>query len=373
IELAVRLGSPPPPLPRPPSTHPAASWGEAIVMAHDQLGLNLVHGIHSHAHDDQERGTAEVEVHVQSVGDPGGQFFEESAYQPKVIEVNTADQDLRYQRDHDQIERAHQGKAEEDVIDEVGGAPSRTDAGKAPAVLAHIVGNVVGAEHDRDVEVGKENDAHDIKQLIPGLTGTETVENPGQEPTVPHKVGTRKQQGRRKDGAGEDDRHHSAGVDLERQMGGLASHQAASDNPLGILHRDAPFTALDKADEGHDGDHHDHQNDQGRNGEGAPRLGARLVNQILDAARQADDNAGEDEQAHAVADAAIGDLLTQPHDEGCTRGQGDHGHDDEPRSGVQDVGNPARAVGKGQGYSQRLHGSQNHGDVAGPLGDFAPT
>src|SRR3984885_8225592 len=185
MELAVPLGSPPPPLPRPPSTHPAAPWGEAIVMAHDQLRLDLVHRIHRHAHDDQERGTAEVEVHVQSVGDPGGQFFEESAYQPKVVEVNTADQDLRYQRDHDQVERAHQGNAGEDVFDEVGGAPSRTDAGNDPAVLAHIVGNVVGAEHDRDVEVGKENDAHDIKQLIPGLTVSETVENPVQVSTVP--------------------------------------------------------------------------------------------------------------------------------------------------------------------------------------------
>src|ERR1700722_11049825 len=196
MELAVPLGSPPPPLPRPPSTHPAAPWGEAIVMAHDQLRLDLVDRIHRHAHDDQERGTAEVEAHVQSVGDPSGQFFEESAYQPKVIEVNTTDQDLRNQRDHDQVERAYQGDAGEDVIDEVGSAPSGTDAGNDPAVLAHIVGNVIGAEHDRDVEVGKENDAHDIKQLIPGFTGAETVENPGQEAAVPHKIGAGKQQGR---------------------------------------------------------------------------------------------------------------------------------------------------------------------------------
>ena len=28
-----------------------------------------------------------------------------------------------------------------------------------------------------------------------------------------------------------------------------------------------------------------------------------------------DDDTGEDEQAHTVADAALGDLLAQPHDE----------------------------------------------------------
>ena len=38
---------------------------------------------------------------------------------------------------------------------------------------------------------------------------------------------------------------------------------------------------------------------------------------------QADDDAGEDQQRHTVADAALGDLLTQPHDEGSAGGQGD--------------------------------------------------
>ena len=33
------------------------------------------------------------------------------------------------------------------------------------------------------------------------------------------------------------------------------------------------------------------------------------------AARQADDDAGEDQERHAVADAALGDLLAEPHDE----------------------------------------------------------
>ena len=44
---------------------------------------------------------------------------------------------------------------------------------------------------------------------------------------------------------------------------------------------------------------------------------------------QADDDAGEDEQRHAVADAALGDLLTQPHDEGGAGSEREHAERNE--------------------------------------------
>src|SRR5207247_5016216 len=34
---------------------------EAVVVPHDQLRLDLLHGVHRHADDDQNRGAAEVE------------------------------------------------------------------------------------------------------------------------------------------------------------------------------------------------------------------------------------------------------------------------------------------------------------------------
>ena len=55
----------------------------------------------------------------------------------------------------------------------------------------------------------------------------------------------------------------------------------------------------------------------------SPGAVAGLVVELLDAAGQADDDTGEDEQRHTVADAALGDLFTQPHDEGGAGGQGD--------------------------------------------------
>ncbi len=61
----------------------------------------------------------------------------------------------------------------------------------------------------------------------------------------------------------------------------------------------------------------------------------RFVDQVLDAAGQAHHDAGEDQQAHAVADAAVGNLLAQPHDEGGAGGQGHHGHQDEADPGFK--------------------------------------
>src|SRR4051794_2871881 len=40
--------------------------GEALVVAHDQLRLDLIDRIHGHADDDQQRGSSEVEVDVQT-------------------------------------------------------------------------------------------------------------------------------------------------------------------------------------------------------------------------------------------------------------------------------------------------------------------
>ena len=108
---------------------------------------------------------------------------------------------------------------------------------------------------------------------------------------------------------------------LRGRMGGLAAHHLAADDALGVLDGDAALGAFDEDDEGDDGDHAGDEEDDGDGGECSPGAVAGLVVEVLDAAGQADDDAGEDEQRHAVADAALGDLLTQPHDEGGAGGE----------------------------------------------------
>src|SRR5579864_1387104 len=52
------------------SADPARAGGEALVMPHDQLGLDLVHGIHGHTHHDQQAGTTKVKIHAQAIQQP---------------------------------------------------------------------------------------------------------------------------------------------------------------------------------------------------------------------------------------------------------------------------------------------------------------
>ena len=78
-----------------------------------------------------------------------------------------------------------------------------------------------------------------------------------------------------------------------------------------------------------------------------------LINEFVHAVRQAGDDAGEDQQAHAVADAAIGDLLAQPHDEGRARGQRQYRHQVKAMPGIQHHA----AAGEGSPQCRSLEGA----------------
>src|SRR6185369_16508450 len=98
--------------------------------------------------------------------------------------------------------------------------------------------------------------------------------------------------------AGEDHGDHPAGVDFERHVGGLAAHHFSSDHAFGVLYRDAALAALDQHDEGDDGHHHD---DDDRHLNQRPVTGLHLDDNFVDSGWQVHHDAGEDNQAHAVA------------------------------------------------------------------------
>ena len=104
---------------------------------------------------------------------------------------------------------------------------------------------------------------------------------------------------------------------------GLATHHLAADDALCVLNGNAALGFLDIDDEGNDRNHANDQDGNCDGGEGSPGAVAGLLVEVLNALGQADDDTGKDEQAHTVADAAFGDLFTQPHDEGSTGGEGD--------------------------------------------------
>ncbi len=99
------------------------------------------------------------------------------------------------------------------------------------------------------------------------------------------------------------------------------THDATADDALGVLNGDAALAALEVHDERDDAQ--DHQDDDERGDD----RDAATVHGLDDGLRQTGHDVSEDDQAHAVADAALGDELTDPHDEHRARDERADDHD----------------------------------------------
>ena len=130
------------------------------------------------------------------------------------------------------------------------------------------------------------------------------------------------------------------------------------------------MTSLDEDDGRHDENHQGHQHDESQQ----PHLTrSELVKRRDHGPRQAHHDPGEDDERHPVPDATFGDLLTQPHDEGRTGRQGQHGQQPEPPAGLIDERQAPHDVGlafQEDGDPHRLHDAQEDGAVAGILRDL---
>ena len=65
-----------------------------------------------------------------------------------------------------QVDRAGQRDPRQDRVDVLGRPLARPDARDEPAVLPHVLGDVIGIEDDRRVEVREEDDAGDVQQVV---------------------------------------------------------------------------------------------------------------------------------------------------------------------------------------------------------------
>src|ERR1700676_1921536 len=143
----------------------------------------------------------------------------------------------------------------------------------------------------------------------------------------------------------------------------LPAHHFPPHHALGILHRNPPLAAFNIHNERHHRDHQHQQHQDGRSREYSPGIGLHLLIEIDHTARQADHDARKNQQRHAVSDAPLGNLLTQPHDESAARGQRQHGHQDEPWPGIGDE--IARFL-QADGDPKRLHRAQNDSEKKPP-------
>src|SRR5207245_11287560 len=89
--------------------------------------------------------------------------------EPEVAEVGAGDHELGKQRAQNPIQAADQGDASKNLIDVIGSAAARADAGNESAVFAHVVGHFVRVENNRNVKIRREDDANTIEECVKRL------------------------------------------------------------------------------------------------------------------------------------------------------------------------------------------------------------
>ncbi len=134
-----------------------------------------------------------------------------------------------------------------------------------------------------------------------------------------------------------------------------------------VVHGDASLRAL----------HEDHEHDGGNAADQHQDGGCRRHLAVTHQLRRARDRSGharndsrENDHRDAVADTALGNLLTEPHQEHRSRNQRDARGDQETRSRVD---HEARLILQPGSRGDRLEARQCHGTPAGVLDNLAPT
>src|SRR5690606_32262891 len=127
-------------------------------------------------------------------------------------------------------------------VDIFGSALTRAIAGDEAGMLLELVGRVLGVEDDRRVEEGEERDQPGVAEHVERLAMAEGGKD-GRRPSrqagrVRETRDRRRQQQQR---GGEDRRNDAGGVELERQVRGVALEHAVAYLPLWILDEQAPL------------------------------------------------------------------------------------------------------------------------------------
>src|SRR5579862_8606626 len=363
------------PLTLPPAADPAFPC-KPFIVAHHQLRFQLLDRVHRHPDHDEQRGAAKIKVDAQTVQNPLWEVtVKPVAAEPvgQMVQMNTGNHPFGKHANHREVDGADERQTLENAADIFAGVAARANPGDETAVLAHVVGQLGRIENDADVEKGKQQNERDVEERIQRLTPFYRIRKIFDErPAAAEDQTQSRREGQKR--TGENRRNDATGIDAQRQVGGLATHDPATDYALGILHRNAALTLFNEDDER---DHRNHQYEQQNDSDGsedAPSLSAGLFVKIDDGARQADYDADKDDERHAVADAAFADLFAQPHDERGSSGEGQHGNQ---RKSQARVINQRLAVEGGAGRLQcgrdreRLNDTQRDGQVTRVLGDLA--
>ena len=262
------------------------------------------------------------------------------------------------------------------------------DAEDVAVVLLEVIGNLHRAEHDRNPEVAEAEDQHGVDRVVESIIAGEE-RGPVMQESERREISAQRieQHGREAhDGTGEDDRHHARVIDLEREVVGLRTVHLPTDHALRVLDRNLTDGLVD-------GDHCGGHGDEEENHAGCllPTMGISGGSADLAAERHVDEggegagdvgkNADGDQDGGAVADAALGNLLTEPEHDDCSRSeQADPEADEEHFALHHDDGTGEVAetegladllrIAEGAEEQRGLDDGDEDGEVARVLGDL---
>ena len=256
-------------------------------MTHQQIPLNLLESIQDHADGDQQRGAA-IE---------GSELVVDS-------EEHSAG---RHNGDEAKENRAGPGYTGHNFIDVLSRLLAGLDSRDEAAVLLHFFSHHSRIDGDGSIEEGEHDDQDEEHDIVPYAR---IARECSRETTGGIPAGEEHREHHQ--GLGEDDRHNARSIDLEREVLADTAVLLVADNPLCVLHRNLA-DSLHESDCSDDDEHpHDHLDDEEQ--QTATAVGGDLLADFGDeGVRQTGHDTDHDDDGDTVADAAVGDALTEPH------------------------------------------------------------
>src|SRR5580700_4393855 len=268
-----------------PPAQPALS-SKSFVVPHDQLCFQLLHGVHGHADDDQQRRAAEIKLHAQTFQKP----HREVAIKPgtdapsNMVKVNARDHPFRQQTNDRKINRTDERQPLQNLADMLGRVAPGPDAGNESSVLAHIVRKLRWIENNSDIKEREQQNHRDVHDGIERLTPLQAfLDGVQKRPTGAHHQSSRRRKCQQR--TRENRRNHAAGIDAQWQIRRLTAHHSAANDPLRILHGNAALAAFHKHDERHNRDHQGNQENKRQPRERPPSGCSCLGDQVIDSSR----------------------------------------------------------------------------------------
>ena len=194
---------------------------EAIVVAHDEVGLDLAERIEGNADDNEQRGAAE---------EPREQ----------IRDAKLRREDCRNDGDDAKANRADERYASHGEVEKFGGRHARTDTGDVAIATLQVVRNAHGMKLGGDPEEREENNQNrvedEVDAAIAHFQGIAEAFEPAQPREINIDAAKEPAEGL-KNGARKDDRHNARIIDAQGHVGILATRGAVANGAAGGVDR----------------------------------------------------------------------------------------------------------------------------------------